>query len=142
MDKVILYKIRHFANGEKVIVALYLFGSQASGRVGPMSDIDFAVLFDENLSDKERFKKRLYYMAELSKILGKDEVEVIDLKEASVFFRFEAIKQKYVIFSRSDKVRKAFEKSVMEEYFDRLYYIRRHTKLSLEKMRKEYGVAT
>jgi predicted nucleotidyltransferase len=34
---------------QRGVVLAYLFGSQATGRAGPLSDVDFAVLLDQRL---------------------------------------------------------------------------------------------
>jgi len=43
---------------EEVILA-YLFGSAARKKVGPLSDIDIAVLFSEKVKKDDYFDKRL-----------------------------------------------------------------------------------
>lgn len=48
------------------VLFTYLFGSQATGKVTPMSDVDIAVYFDERLSATEQFRLRL----ELIGVLG------------------------------------------------------------------------
>ena len=38
----------HYLNSLEIVQFAYLFGSMASGRTGPMSDVDIAVFLDES----------------------------------------------------------------------------------------------
>lgn len=120
----------------------YLLGSQASRDTKPYSDVDFAVLFSAQLSKQRRFSERMEFIADLTVMLKTDSIDVVDLNEASPFFRFEAIKHRKELFVRNEKVRIAFETKTLSEYFDRQYYLRRHTVLGIEYLKEEYGVKT
>ena len=64
-------QIKSFFENEKDIVAVYLFGSYASGKVRSCSDIDLAILFDSR--SRAAINRRLdKYLIELSRILRKD----------------------------------------------------------------------
>ena len=64
-------QIKSFFENEKDIVAVYLFGSYASGRVRSNSDIDLAILFDSR--NRPAINRRLdKYLIGLSRILRKD----------------------------------------------------------------------
>ena len=64
-------QIRSFFQNEKDIIAIYLFGSYASGKIRSDSDIDLAILFDSRdpLVVNQMLDK---YLMELSRILRKD----------------------------------------------------------------------
>ena len=134
-------QIQQFFQKEPV-VAVYLFGSQAAGRTGPMADFDFGILFDSNLTTDKRFKKRLQYIGYFSKLLQTDDLDVIDLFEAPVFLKYEVVKHKKLLYVKFVPVLRQFEKQTIDDYLDRLYYIRRHTLLGLEKLQKEYAITT
>ena len=60
----------HFEN-EVDIIAVYLFGSYASGKVRSLSDMDLAILFDSR--DRVMINRQLdKYLIDLSRILRKD----------------------------------------------------------------------
>ena len=64
-------QLNSFFENEKDIVAVYLFGSYASGKVRNCSDIDLAILFDSR--DRTTINRRLdKYLIGLSRILRKD----------------------------------------------------------------------
>lgn len=116
---------------------VYLFGSQAERKTTPLSDYDFAILFGENISKKNRFDLKLKFMADLGEILGSDKVEILDLNEAPATFRYSAFASRQEIYIGDEAKRVDFEHRAMSEYFDRLYYLRRHSLNSLANIAKE-----
>ncbi|WP_166377220.1 nucleotidyltransferase family protein [Halorubrum sp. BOL3-1] len=56
-----------------------LFGSQVTGKTHADSDVDVAVEFDEELSPEHRRRARLDVMADLTRELGTNDVDVTDL---------------------------------------------------------------
>lgn len=129
-------KIAEFAKSRPVEL-IYLFGSQARGEGNPLSDYDFAILFS-NLSDpKKRFEFKLEAITFLAGLLHTDSVDVVDLNSAPPTFRYEAVVPRKVVYARSENARVNFEYKAMADYFDRLYYIKRHTKESLATIEQE-----
>ena len=64
-------KITNYFENKEDIIAVYLFGSYASGKVQSYSDIDLAILFDSR--DRVMINRRLdKYLIDLSRILRKD----------------------------------------------------------------------
>lgn len=129
-------KIREFAR-EKPIQLVYLFGSYAQKEAKALSDYDFAILFNDTLKDEERFNLKLEAIVYLAKLLGDDRVDVLDLNVSPPAFRYAAIAPRQDIYAKSELVRVEFEKRAMSEYFDRLYYLKRHTMASLSSIAKE-----
>ncbi len=60
-----------------------LFGSHARGASGPHSDVDVAVVFDPSLSDRQRHRARTALIVALTRELGTDDVDVVDLDAIS-----------------------------------------------------------
>ena len=56
-----------------------LFGSRARGTSGEHSDVDVAVSFDPALTEAERHRTRIDLIVELTRTLGTDDVDVVDL---------------------------------------------------------------
>src|SRR4030067_2985030 len=65
------------------IVTAYVFGSEAKGTSGLLSDIDIAVFFHEGVNKAERFDLRLRLSNELSAIM-KSTVELVMLNDSPV----------------------------------------------------------
>lgn len=115
---------------------VYLFGSQATGKTTPLSDYDFAVLFQKNLGKNKRFDLRLKYMGDLGIILKSDEVEVLDLNDASLYFRYAAIAPRHDLYVVDEKERALFEAETTSLYFDEAYFLKQNTFYSLPSIAK------
>lgn len=60
----------------------YLFGSLARGQTHPRSDVDVAVAFEPEADDSGS-ERRFSLGADLAVELGRDDVDVVDLRRAS-----------------------------------------------------------
>lgn len=56
-----------------------LFGSQARGTSDSHSDVDVAVAFDSTVSDEQRPRARIELIVDLTRALGTEDVDVVDL---------------------------------------------------------------
>ena len=140
MRKMIDFRALHNYFKVQPVDLVYLMGSQASGTVKPYSDIDIGVLFDPKFSSSERFNLKIAVIADLSKILGTDNIDLVDLGSANPHLAFEAIKHRKEIYSKDEKTRVHFETKVLSEYFDQQFYLSRHTILGLKNLKEEYGI--
>ncbi|HWP90624.1 MAG TPA: nucleotidyltransferase domain-containing protein [Thermodesulfobacteriota bacterium] len=99
------------------IKLVYLFGSQARGEVGPLSDYDFAIYFDEK-DRKKMFDTKLELMGQLSRILGTDKVDIAILNLSEMpEFRFNVIMEGQLIYEE-EPFRVIVEPKILNEYFD------------------------
>ncbi len=105
-----------FAKYPQVKLA-YLFGSQANGTAGPISDYDFAVYLKEKNSRK-RFDIRLKLMSQLSLLLKTDGVDVIVINDTeSPDLKYNIIKEgKLILEKQPYKI--LIEPQIINEYFD------------------------
>lgn len=67
---------------EPDVVAAYLYGSQARGRAGPLSDVDLAVWLDPALDRHQRWKTMIELMGSAGECLDTNEVQVVVLNTA------------------------------------------------------------
>lgn len=93
------------------IVAAWLFGSQATGRARPDSDVDVAILTDYPLE----LEQRLSIQIDLEQALKRPDVDVVDLNNASPVLRFEALNGQRVFVRSAERVAK-FSSLVGREY--------------------------
>ena len=100
------------------VLFAYLFGSQATGNVTPMSDVDIAVFFDERLSSAEQFRLRLHLIGILCQALQRNDVELAVLNDEAIVLRYEVLNTGRLIFSRSDEAQIEFFVRSIREYFD------------------------
>jgi len=95
------------------IVAAYLFGSIVTGETRPLSDIDFAVLFD---SDDDNMAALVYGL--VTKTLGTDRVDFVNLEEAPLSLRYQVIKNGLRILTGDETACINFETGVIMSYLD------------------------
>src|ERR1700675_4953646 len=69
-------------SGDPDLAAIYLFGSRASGRRGPRSDVDLAVVLREDLDADARWRKHLALLGDACQRLGTDAVDLVVLEDA------------------------------------------------------------
>lgn len=114
----ILQKLSTALNAEPDIAFAYLFGSVAKGRSGPLSDVDVAVYFYLNGDARSRFERRLELMSKLSRVLQRDDVEVVSLYDAPLDLSFEILAYGKLIFSRANEQKTDFIFETLRKYHD------------------------
>jgi|SRR5579862_9263018 len=120
----------------KEVLAAYVFGSVASGRERPDSDIDFAVLVDTSSIPDDLLHYRLRLMAELGQVLKRSDLEVVILNEAPPVLAHNAISKGKLIFERSRSARISFQIRTFNAFFDTQPMRDYH----LQVLKRRYGV--
>lgn len=100
------------------VLLAYLYGSQARGEAGLLSDVDVAVLFAPHLSKQARFRQLLDLSGELGDIWQRDDVQVVDLAEASPLLRHRVYVDGRVLYCADDAVRVKFIMDTIRDYED------------------------
>jgi len=116
------------------VILAYLFGSQAKGEIGPMSDIDIAVLW--NKEEKEKLKKSLLLQSRIKERLRTEYIEVGSLNDQALSFCYNVIKDGICIFGK-EKDRVEYETSILNEYLDFSYLAEEYNRAFTQAMRKE-----
>jgi predicted nucleotidyltransferase len=106
---------------EQVVVA-YLFGSQARGDAGPLSDVDVAVLLEGGLSPAEALALRLRLIEAIGRALHTERVDVAPLNNAPYLLQHRAIRDGRVLFCRDELARVRYEFRVLRDYLDFRYF--------------------
>jgi predicted nucleotidyltransferase len=105
---------------------VYLFGSQVSGHVGPMSDFDVGILIDHEeikiAQDKEQIRLQLAH--NLAKVLCTNRVDVVVLNDAPIELQRAATAQGKLLHERDAATRVEYEAYVMSVYGDYLPVLR------------------
>lgn len=117
MTKRTIQQIKKVFAGFKQVKLAYVFGSQATGKTGPLSDYDFAVYLDEK--DKAKmFDIRLKLMAQLGLLLKTDAVDLVVLNTAdSPDLRYAIIKDGKLLLEK-EPYKLLVEPQISNEYFD------------------------
>jgi len=98
----------------------YLFGSQATGNVSPLSDYDFAVYLDEK-DYLKRFELRLKLMADISLKIKTDKVDLCVLNDIDgPELKYNIIKDGILLLEK-EHFKVLVEPKIMNEYFDFRY---------------------
>ncbi|MBI2487565.1 MAG: nucleotidyltransferase domain-containing protein [Deltaproteobacteria bacterium] len=117
MNEVLRKRLKKVFQNHPEIKLVYLFGSQAKGEAGPLSDYDFAIYFDEK-DPKNMFDIKLELMDQLSRILGTDKVEIAILNLSEMpEFKFNVISEGHLIYEE-EPFRAIVEPKILNEYFD------------------------
>lgn len=110
-----LKKIKKFAGANEPIVAAYVFGSCATGRERPVSDVDIAIMIRGSIDTFERVRME----TELSNLLGKD-ADLVIFGSASPLLRHQILKYGHLVFEANRRERIRQETTARWEYLDSL----------------------
>ncbi len=113
----IIKKVKPIFESNSAIKLAYLFGSQANGNTGPMSDYDFAVYLDEKDKNK-MFEIKLELMGKLSLVLKSDNIDVVVLNlTESPELKYDIIKNGILILEK-EPYKVIVEPKILNKYFD------------------------
>lgn len=82
------------------LALIFIYGSLADDRLGPLSDVDVAVL-SQDLRPLP-FKALLNITVELQKIVGREDIDLIDLAKAPPLLSMSVLRHGKVLYSRQE----------------------------------------
>lgn len=111
-------RIFHYFKGRDEVSALFIFGSAAKGRATAWSDIDVAVLADEDKKGKKTFEslRKTYYA--VSPMLASRPVDIVILNTAPPFLKHRIFKTGKLLFRRNRRLLVRFRADAIIEYLD------------------------
>ena len=115
------------------VVTAYIFGSEAKGTSGLLSDIDIAVFVHKGVSKAERFDLRLRFSNELSAVMSRT-VDLVILNDSPLQLSYEIIRHGKLIFCSDKSTKVDLEVDILSRYLDRRYYDKRHAEITLQKI--------
>jgi predicted nucleotidyltransferase len=128
MDDHILRRLRDAAPAafaERPVLFAYFFGSRASGRPHRRSDVDVAVLLEQDLQPDHLLELKLALAGSLEEASAVGPIEVLVLNETPLAIRGRAVRDGVVFFSRDEPARVRYESRVLREFFDFEIHARR-----------------
>ncbi|SQB34204.1 type VII toxin-antitoxin system MntA family adenylyltransferase antitoxin [Clostridium cochlearium] len=117
------------------IKLLYIFGSYAKGKNTEDSDLDIAVLLDENYNPMDK----LSLIGDLTLIFKRDDIDLVILNSASPVLRHQIIKYGKLVYMESEEVKVFFEVKVLKVYMDMEPFRRTQMKYISEWIEKNSG---
>lgn len=123
-------KLKRIFRKNKVIFA-YLFGSQAKGKIGKLSDIDIAVFLDEKIPRERYFDIKLKLIGEFMDLFKTNTIDVVLLNEAPPLLFHRILKEGKLIFSSDEKKRLDQEVKAIMRYLDWRPFLEKYTKEAL-----------
>lgn len=117
LDDAALERLREALDRDGVVAAR-LFGSQARGEAGPLSDIDIAVWLDPRLPPGARFDLRMELIGAATAALRTNEVDVVPLNDAPPLLRHRAIRDGRLLLERDARQRIGLDTDAILEYLD------------------------
>ena len=127
--------IARCASKRREIRAAYLFGSAATGRAGPDSDLDVAVLLAGPLGASRSLTYRLKLMTDLGAALHRSDVDVVILNDASPLLAHRVLSKGTLVFERSASDRVRFQVRIASLYADlvpmfetQIRYLKKHAR--------------
>jgi predicted nucleotidyltransferase len=103
------------------VILAYLFGSQVRGEIGPLSDIDIALLLDDA---DETGTVRSDLRSAIADALGQERVDVVFLNRAAVELAYAIILNGELVYERDAYTRVEYEAKIMSLYCDYLPVLR------------------
>lgn len=104
----------YFASNDDILT-VYLFGSYGTNRYIPaLSDLDLAIIFGSDKSLMEEMK----ISADISSLLERDDVDVLNLNKARVDLGHEVISTGEIIYEKERLKTADFVERTMQHYFD------------------------
>ena len=102
------------------IKAAYLFGSHAAGRTNSLSDLDIAVLLDDDIDFADIKLEILGGLIEL----GYDNVDLAVLNGMSLLGRYEVVKHQKLLYQREDFDPHSYFSLITRKYLDFKPYLK------------------
>ncbi len=124
MPSELLAQLRLLFADQPAAVLAYCFGSRATGRNRPDSDLDLAVLWDRTLDGGAQRNAEHRLRAALAENLGRlgEEADLVDLARAGTILGFRVIRDGKLLLVRSPSLRVQFEARIARAYDDEAPY--------------------
>ena len=100
------------------VAAAYVFGSQARGNPGPLSDVDVAVWAAPGSNPSRRFALRLELARAATRALDGETVDLVVLDDASPLLRQRAWRDGELLVDRDPRTRIRDEARALVEFLD------------------------
>jgi len=112
-------KLKEIFKDYPYIASAYLFGSQVSCKITPMSDVDIAILLKDNApKGRELVHEEDYLSYKIAKALEVKEVDIISINNQGLIFQHNVLKCGRLIYDANPALRIKFEMKVISSFCD------------------------
>jgi predicted nucleotidyltransferase len=127
--------LRQVCAGEPRVLAVFLFGSQVDGYATPHSDVDLAILLEE----EPTLEEWLGLEVKLCQALGRDDLDLLSLGRASISLRFRAISGRLLYERAPDRVSDFIQRTLVE-YYDFQPVLEIYRREFAKSLEQDYGL--
>lgn len=113
-----LEKLNAVFRNYSFIASAYLFGSQATGKTGPMSDVDIAVLLKEPRPKGRELMRQMNYLSFRIEEIFKKEVDVIEMNSQGLIFQHNILRSGNLIYDADPLFRANYVSRLISSYCD------------------------
>ena len=114
-----LGKLKDIFTDYSYIAAAYLFGSYASGKTSPMSDVDIAILLEDNAPKGRKLLDEEDYLSyRIAVALQVKEVDIIEINKQGLIFIHNVLKNSKLIYDADSDFRVRFVTKIISDYCD------------------------
>ena len=131
-------RLAHALRGDSSVRLAWLHGSRARGTARRESDIDVAVLLDDECAaNPSAIKDSIWRLAgALGREVPSDRLDLVLLNHAPALLRHRVIRDGVLLFARSDAERVRFVLWTIREYQDLEPRLREHTRRRVERLKE------
>ena len=131
-------RLAHALSGDSTVRLAWLHGSRARGAARRESDIDVAVLLDDECAaTPSAVKDSIWRLAgALGREVPSDRLDLVLLNDAPALLRHRVIRDGVALFARSDAERVRFVLRTIREYQDMEPRLREHTRRRVERLKE------
>ena len=108
----------HALFARRGVILAYLFGSQAGGAAGPLSDVDIAVLLGPEVPRERWGDVQIDLIGDLTSLFHRNDVDVVTLNRATPLLAWEVVRCGQRIYEPDPGVRVDFETAAFRRYVD------------------------
>lgn len=113
-----LEKLNAVFRNYSFIASAYLFGSQATGKTGPISDVDIAVLLKEPRPKGRELMRQMNYLSFRIEEIFKKEVDVIEMNSQGLIFQHNVLRSGNLIYDADPLFRANYVSRLISSYCD------------------------
>ncbi len=118
--KIIKSKLLQYLQNHPEVEMAYIFGSIAQDQANVLSDIDIAIMIDENKVDESKYHYgyKVDILTELIKLFQTNHVDLVIINEAPALIKHRILFYGKLIYSKNEQKSIQFQVDTLNQYMD------------------------